>query len=287
MVPYPIISTILFLILTVFTFCQPKESPLQLVWSDEFDYEGSPDPTLWGYDEGNGCPTFCGWGNNELQYYTTNEKNVRVADGKLIIEAHKEDMGESKYTSAKIKSKNDAWKYAYIEVKAKLPKGRGTWPAVWMMPEASIYGGWPKSGEIDIMEHVGYDPGVVHGTVHTAAFNHIINTQVGNQVLVEDFDTVFHKYAINWTEDVIEFYLDGKKFHEFRNNGEGSDAWPFDHPFHLILNMAVGGNWGGAKGIDDSIWPQKMVVDYVRVYEPLLHERQKDYLKENGGTVGQ
>lgn len=266
---FRLVSTILLPILVVFSSCQSKESSMKLVWSDEFDYEGAPNPDLWEYDEGNGCPSFCGWGNNELQYYTNNEKNVRVADGKLIIEAHKENYEESGYTSAKIKSNNSAWQYAYIEIKAKLPSGRGTWPAVWMMPETSIYGGWPKSGEIDIMEHVGYDPGVVHGTVHTEAFNHSIGTQVGKQTMVPDFDTDFHVYAMNWTENQIEFFVDGVKYQEFKNNGDGPAAWPFDHPFYLILNVAVGGNWGGAEGVDDAIWPQRMEVDYVRVYEPL------------------
>lgn len=266
----PILSTMLLLVLVVFSYCRSKEPSMKLVWSDEFDYEGAPNPELWDLDEGNGCPTLCGWGNNELQYYTNNENNVRVKDGKLIIEAHKEDYEESAYTSAKLKSKNDgSWQYAYIEVKAKLPTGRGTWPAIWMLPQKNTYGGWPKSGEIDIMEHVGYDPGVVHGTVHTEAFNHAIGTQVGKQTMVPDFDTDFHVYAMNWTENQIEFFVDGVKYQEFKNNGDGPAAWPFDHPFYLILNVAVGGNWGGAEGVDDAIWPQRMEVDYVRVYEPL------------------
>lgn len=254
---------------------------MELVWGDEFDYEGHPDSSLWSFDQGNGCPDFCGWGNNELQYYTSAAKNVRVEDGKLIIEAHKENVEGSAYTSTKLTTKGKmSWEYGYFEIKAKLPYGRGTWPAIWMMPETSTYGGWPASGEIDIMEHVGYDPGAVHGTVHTTAFNHIKGTQVGEQKRVEDFDSTFHRYGINWTEEVIEFYIDGQKFHEFRNNGKGFEAWPFDHPFYLILNVAVGGGWGGREGVDESIWPQRMEVDYVRVYKPIYAEAQKLNLQQ-------
>lgn len=253
----------------------------RLLWSDEFNYTGSPDTTRWTYDIGNGCPTLCGWGNAELQYYTRDRNNIRVEDGKLIIEAHKQVGRKSQHTSAKIKTlKKASWKYAYVEVRAKLPQGRGTWPAIWMLPDTNVYGGWPASGEIDIMEHVGYDPGIVHGTVHTTDFNHMKGTQVGKQKEVVDFNTTFHNYAVNWTENRIEFYIDGVQYHVFKNNGTGSSAWPFDHPFHLILNIAIGGGWGGAKGIDESIWPQRMEVDYVRVYEPLNTDNEKNALFE-------
>lgn len=268
------------LLLIYFSFLFPSqkagEDPPKLVWSDEFEYEGAPDSTLWDYHLGNGCPELCGWGNNELQFYTNHENNVRVTEGKLVIEAHKEAKEESAYTSTRLMSTGEgSWKYGYIEVRAKLPYGRGTWPAIWMLPDTNKYGEWPASGEIDIMEHVGFDPGVVHGTVHTTDFNHLKGTQVGKQIQVADFDSAFHNYAVNWTEDKIEFYLDGEKYHEFVNNGKGNDAWPFDHPFYLILNIAVGGGWGGQKGIDEKIWPQKFEIDYVRVYEPLLTESQK------------
>lgn len=268
------------LILFLSFFYDPLErnDPPKLIWSDEFDYNGAPDSTLWTYDLGNGCPDLCGWGNQELQYYTKNESNVRVSNGRLVIEAHRERAGESDYTSAKVRSAHEgSWQYGYFEIRAKLPRGRGTWPAIWMLPMESIYGGWPASGEIDIMEHVGFDPGVVHGTVHTTAFNHLKGTQMGKQINVEDFDTAFHTYGINWIADKIEFYVDGKKYHEFVNNGEGEEAWPFDHEFYLILNIAVGGGWGGQQGVDDSIWPQSMEVDYVRVYEPLYIESQKSH----------
>ncbi|MCR9084795.1 MAG: glycoside hydrolase family 16 protein, partial [Cyclobacteriaceae bacterium] len=142
----------------------------KLIWSDEFENPGLPDPAKWTYDVGDH-----GWGNNELQFYTEKDlKNARVEDGYLIIEARSDADKPKGYTSARLLTRGKAtWKYGYIEVRAKLPKGVGTWPAIWMLAEENRHGGWPKNGEIDIMEHVGFDPGVVHGTVHTEAFNHV------------------------------------------------------------------------------------------------------------------
>lgn len=267
----------LFILLAVITGCaegptdneqQTSNSEKVLVWSDEFNYEGEPNPEKWGYDLGDGCPTLCGWGNNEQQTYTKNIENVRVKDGNLIIEAHKMKNDSNKFTSARLLTKNTGdWKYGYIEVRAKLPEGKGTWPAIWMLPTEWEYGNWPKSGEIDIMEHVGYDHGNIHGTVHTEAFNHIKGTQKGDSIIIDSASDEFHTYAINWTPEKIEFLVDGEIYNTFRNNDQGPEAWPFDKPFHLILNIAVGGNWGGKHGIDHSVWPQKMVVDYVRVYK--------------------
>lgn len=256
----------LFFLLSVILLlgCKGSGSDDNLIWAEEFDYEGLPDSDSWTYDVGDH-----GWGNNELQYYTENENsNARVEDGKLIIQTHQDSTYEKGYSSARLLTRGKkAWKYAYIEVSAKLPYGVGTWPAIWMLPEQNTYGGWPKSGEIDIMEHVGYDPGVVHGTVHTEAFNHRKDTQVGKQVQVPDFDEAFHVYAIDWQEDKIDFYLDGEKYHTFENTGGDWEEWPFDQEFHLILNIAVGGDWGGAQGVDPDIWPQQMEVDYIRVYK--------------------
>ena len=239
-----------------------------LVWADEFDVEGAPDSSRWGYDLGDGCPDVCGWGNNELQYYTRRPENVRVEDGKLIIQARQENYKGKKYTSSRLVSRNKGdWKYGYIEVKAKLPQGTGTWPAIWMLPTDWTYGSWPASGEIDIMEHVGYKQGMVYGTVHTKAFNHGIGTQKGDSIAVEGVQDNFHVYAIDWSPEKIDFLVDGKLYNTFHNEGSGSEAWPFDQPFHLLLNLAVGGNWGGAKGVDPTIWPQRLEIDYVRVYE--------------------
>jgi len=257
-------KNIIFLLsLILIISCQSTEKKAALLWSDEFDYEGLPNSEKWVYDVGDH-----GWGNNELQFYTENEPlNARVEQGLLIIEAHQDSSYEKGYSSARLLTRGQAaWKYGYIEVKAKLPEGVGTWPAIWMLPEENKYGGWPKSGEIDIMEHVGYDQGIIHGTVHTEAFNHTKGTQKGKQINVPDCSEAFHVYAVDWLEDKIDFYLDGEKYHTFENTGNGWEEWPFDHPFHLILNIAVGGNWGGSQGIDPNIWPQRMEIDYVRVY---------------------
>lgn len=235
----------------------------ELKWSDEFEVPGLPDNTKWGYDVGGG-----GWGNNELQYYTNARlENARVENGVLIIEAIKELYGGRNYTSARLitKYKGD-WKYGRIEVRAKLPGGTGSWPAIWMLPTDWEYGGWPSSGEIDIMEYVGYDPGVVHGTVHTAAYNHTLGTQKGASYSVPDAETEFHIYSIEWTVNKIDFYIDTKKYFTFYNM-TGWEKWPFDKRFHLLLNIAVGGNWGGVQGVDDDIFPIRMEVDYVRVYQ--------------------
>ena len=238
----------------------------KLVWADEFDKPGLPDPARWNYDVGGN-----GWGNNELEYYTDRrEENARVENGKLIIEVRKEDYKGNKYTSARLLTKGKTvWKYGRIEAMAKLPKGRGTWPAVWMLGEKVATVGWPLGGEIDIMEHVGFDEGVVHGTIHSEAYNHVKGTQKGDQLSVKNVTGDFHLYAIEWTTDRIDFFVDDQKYYSVQKAALGSTEaqWPFDQPFFLILNVAVGGGWGGQKGVDESIWPQRMEVDYVRVYQ--------------------
>lgn len=238
----------------------------ELVWSDEFDYEGLPDEEKWSYDVGGH-----GFGNRELQYYT-DDQNAYVSKGYLTITARKEDYKNMDYTSARMITKNKGdWLYGKIEVKAKLPEGRGTWPAIWMLPTDWKYGNWPDSGEIDIMEHVGYEMGKIHGTVHTEAYNHMIGTQLGKSVIREDAHEAFHVYHIEWLPDKIKFYVDNKLYFVYKPynlvNCPTEAEWPFDQDFHLLLNIAVGGNWGGAKGVDDTIFPQEMLVDYVRVYQ--------------------
>ncbi|MBN8577754.1 MAG: glycoside hydrolase family 16 protein [Cytophagales bacterium] len=239
------------------------------VWADEFNYAGAPDSTRWNYDLGDGCPDVCGWGNNEAQFYTRNSKNVRVENGNLIIEAHKDSAGSKAYTSTRLVSKHKGdWLYGRIEVRARLPKGKGTWPAIWMLSTDWKYGGWPASGEIDIMEHVGYDPGVIHGTIHTEKYNHIKWTQKEGKITIADAMDQFHVYAIDWTKDKIDFFVDDTLYHSVaREPQDDFTGWPFDQKFHLILNLAVGGNWGGKEGIDEAIWPRRMEVDYVRVYQ--------------------
>ncbi len=235
-----------------------------LVWSDEFNSPGLPDENKWSYDVGGG-----GWGNNELQYYTLKrEENARIEDTTLIIEMRKEAFQGSDYTSARMVSKNKGdWLYGRVEVRAKLPSGKGTWPAIWMLPTDWEYGQWPASGEIDIMEHVGYDQGVIHATVHTADLNHTKGTQVGKSITVDDCSDQFHVYSIEWSADRIDAFVDGIKYFTFNNRNEGFETWPFDKRFHLLLNVAFGGDWGGAQGIDNSIVSARFYIDYVRVYQ--------------------
>lgn len=232
-------------------------------WSDEFDESGALNPARWGYDIGGS-----GWGNNELQYYTEGNANAKVNNGILTIEARNQTIDNRNFTSARVvtKGKGD-FLYGRIEVRAKLPGGKGTWPAIWMLPTDNTYGTWPASGEIDIMEHVGYDPGRVHCTVHTTDFNHNKGTQRGANMIVADAMTAFHDYRVDWTPYAIRGYIDGEKYFEFTNLNQGPSSWPFDQKFHLLLNIAVGGNWGGAQGVENSAFPVKMEVDYVRVYK--------------------
>lgn len=249
----------------------PPRMEYVLVWADEFDGQGLPDSTRWSFEVGDGCPDLCGWGNNEQQYYTAAQTgNARQEDGRLIIEAHQGAHGSREYTSARLvtKGKGD-WRYGRVEVRAKLPSGRGTWPAIWMLPTDWAYGGWPASGEIDIMEHVGHVPDTIYGTVHTEAFNHLRGTQRGNQVAVPDSESEFYVYAIEWSEEKIDFFIENWRYHRFEKTGSGHEVWPFNKRFYLLLNLAVGGNWGGAQGIDSDIWPQRMEVDYVRVYQEM------------------
>jgi len=235
----------------------------KLVWSDEFNYKGLPDSTKWSYDVGGS-----GWGNNELQYYTFKQKgNARVENGHLIIEAKKENIEKNAYSSARLvtKGKGD-WTYGHIDVKARLPKGVGTWPAIWMLGSTTPLK-WPDDGEIDIMEHVGYNHGVIHGTTHSLKYFHGIGTQKSATTSIPDCSEVFHVYSMDWDAESITMLIDNKPYFNFKNEHTGNDAWPFNKPFHLLLNIAIGGNWGGQKGVDDSIFPQKMEIDYVRVYQ--------------------
>ncbi|UKT63568.1 glycerophosphodiester phosphodiesterase family protein [Pedobacter mucosus] len=249
------------------TFEELKKAPVaigwKLKWADEFDDAGLPLNKNWSYDVGGK-----GWGNNELQYYTAADSaNANVKKGNLNITIVKEDKENNHYTSARIISKNKFdFKYGRVEVRAMLPAGRGLWPAIWALPTVPKYGGWPKSGEIDIMEHVGYEPDSVYGTVHTEKFNHIIHTQVGKGVKINPYKA-YHIYAIEWYEDRMDFFVDDEKYLSFKNTGKGSPEWPFDQNFHLILNVAVGGGWGGKMGVDETIFPATMKVDYVRVYQ--------------------
>lgn len=238
----------------------------QLVWSDEFDNTGLPDPGKWSFDTiGNAL----GWGNNELQYYTFEKiENAKVENGVLTITALLEEINSKKYTSARLTTRGKGdWLYGRFEIKAKLPTGNGMWSAIWMLPSEWEYGGWPDSGEIDIMENVGFDPDTIVATAHTKSYNHKIGTQKTARIFVPTCSDEFHVYSLEWEPEEYRVYVDNSHCFTFENEHTGPDKWPFDKRFHLLLNIAVGGDWGGQKGIHDSIFPQKMVIDYVRVYQ--------------------
>jgi beta-glucanase (GH16 family) len=253
----------------------------KLVWSDEFEKPGLPDPAKWAYEEG-----FVR--NNEAQYYTrARQENARVADGMLIIEARKERFKNptydpaaqgkgagrrnrefADYTSASLTTRGKAsWTYGRIEVRAKLPPGRGTWPAIWTLGTNISRVGWPSCGEVDIMEFVGFEPGVIHANIHTGKYNHVKKTGKGSQVTIADASAAFHVYALEWDSTHMDFSVDGSKYFTYTNEASGVDAWPYDQDQYLILNLAIGGAWGGAKGIDDARFPQRYYIDYVRVYQ--------------------
>ncbi|MFV0469872.1 MAG: family 16 glycosylhydrolase [Dysgonomonas sp.] len=259
------------LLLSVAGFAQSPAN-YELIWQDEFNTPRNPDGTLplpdnkWYFETGGN-----GWGNNEAEYYVDrvyqNDTVAKIQDGKLIITAHKlatPYQGKS-YVSARMNT-YESWKYGYFEMKAKLPGGRGTWAAFWMMPKNFI--SWPLDGEIDILEYVGYRPKVVQSTIHTQAYNHTIQTDKSGTQTVETAETDFHTYGLEWTEDKIVGYADGVPYFTFENDKKGDkNTWPFNEPFYLKLNLAIGGDWGGAQGIDTSIFPSRYEIDYVRVYQ--------------------
>lgn len=233
---------------------------MALVWSDEFDVDGAPDPEKWDYSIGGN-----GWGNAELQNYTNKRENSIVRKGKVEIRAVNNG---GLWTSARLKTQYLAgWKYGYIEVRAKLPEGVGTWPAIWMLPVGDIYGGWPRSGEIDIVEHVGFDQDKIHTTVHTSAYNHKINTQRGANAVVKGVSASFHVYGLEWNSEYLQWYVDGEPFFRFDNEHKTIAEWPFDIPYYLIMNVAIGGSWGAQQGIDKKMKEAVMTIDYVRVYQ--------------------
>ena len=240
----------------------------KLVWSDEFNYNGLPDSIKWTFEEGGH-----GWGNNEKQYYLGNSiENSVVKNGVLRIIALKKEHKNLKYTSAKLTTYGKlSVQYGKIDVMAKLPRGKGNWPAIWMLPESiqKKSESWPLCGEIDIMEHVGKNPNSMHTSLHSALYNHIKGTQITHFEKLQDVFDTFHKYGIEWSKESIKFFVDDKLFFESYKGQENrvatNEGWPFDKPYYLILNLAIGGNWGGE--VDDSIFPNEMQIDYVRIYQ--------------------
>lgn len=230
----------------------------QLVWNDEFNSGTAPNSSAWWYETGNG-----GWGNHEKQNYVTGNNHpdiCYVKDGFLYICMQK--VG-SEVQSIRMNT-SQSWQYGWFEARLRLPKGRGTWPAFWMMPKN--FTSWPADGEIDIMEHVGYDPGRVYTTIHCSAYNGAAGTQKGGSSMVATAQSDFHVYAVEWTPQYIRGLVDGREHYRYSETGSRS-TWPFDAPFYLKLNLAWGGDWGGAQGIDESALPATYQIDYVRVYQ--------------------
>lgn len=231
--------------------------PIVMVWSDEFDTPGSPDPSKWGYDIGTGSG---GWGNNELEYYTNRTDNATISSGTLKIIAKKEAFSGSAYTSARILTKDKfSVKYGKIEARIKIPPGVGTWPAFWMLGNNIGTVGWPACGEIDIMEHVGVNLNRIYGTLHHPG--HSGANGDGNSVILPTATTEFHKYTLEWNTSTIKIMIDDTPFYTFTN----LSYLPFNQNFFIILNVAIGGNFGGA--VDPAFTSATMEVDYVRVYQ--------------------
>jgi beta-glucanase (GH16 family) len=255
--------------------CDPKRPPARpgwtLLWSDEFSGPdgSSPDSKKWAHDLGGK-----GWGNHELESYTNRKENAHVEKGNLVITAQKEtytgaDGVTREYTSARLKTQNlFTQTYGRFEARIKIPEGQGIWPAFWMLGQDIPSAGWPKCGEIDIMENIGKEPGTIHGSLHgpsTAAPTRDL-TAIFTLPTGQNFATDFHLYAVEWSPDTVRFYVDSNLYATFRQSDWAAGGkWVFDHPFFIILNLAVGGDWPGPPDASTK-FPQSMLVDYVRVY---------------------
>jgi beta-glucanase (GH16 family) len=238
-----------------------------LVWSNEFDSTALRS-NEWTFESGDGCPQLCGWGNNELEFYTNSADNLFFREGKMIIRARKESYGGRSYTSARIKTQGKkTFKFGRIDIRAVMPAGKGLWPAFWLMPENNVYGYWPSSGEIDMMEFLGHEPSRVYGTVHYGPGPG--STSISkNMVLANDdrFDKKFHVFSVIWEQDKIQWLVDDVVYSTINKADLGSANYPFNEDFYLIINLAVGGNWPGSPD-SATVFPQHLIVDYVRVYQ--------------------
>jgi beta-glucanase (GH16 family) len=254
----------------------------EMVWNDEFNYEGRPDPDKWSYNIWPARKV-----NSEDQAYTDKLKNVQVKDGNLVITAYKETLDDAEYTSGRIHSQGKGdFLYGRVDVRAKLPAGQGTWSAIWMLPStpfkysttckenedwqgSATCDAWPNSGEIDIMEHVGYDMQTIHGTVHNKAYYWQNWEQRKGSIEGQNVEQAFHVYSVEWTPENITVFFNNTPYFFYTNESTGWRAWPYDHPYHVILNLAIGGMWGKSGGpIDNSIFPVSMEIDYVRIFKP-------------------
>ncbi|WP_106831572.1 glycoside hydrolase family 16 protein [Parabacteroides pacaensis] len=238
----------------------------QLVWCDEFNapQPALPDSTSWRFETGGH-----GWGNNELQYYVAGihgkDTLALVSDGTLKIKALKKQQGKNPYVSIRMNTRK-SWLYGYFEARAKVTGKRGSWAAFWMLPEK--FKNWPLDGEIDIMEYVGYRPDVTQASVHTQKYNHVAHTEKTATREIQNAETEFHTYGVEWTPEKITGYVDGEPYFTFENDQQGNkETWPFNVPFYLKLNLAIGGNWGASQGIDETLCPALYEIDYVRVYQ--------------------
>ncbi len=237
-----------------------------LAWADEFNGT-SLGLTDWSFENGDGCPAICGWGNNELEYYTSRPENLFFQDGKMIIEARKENYSGKNYTSSKILTRGKKiFKYGRFDIRAKLPKGKGIWPAFWLLPQSNVFGGWPRSGEIDLMEMIGHEANRSHGTLHFGPGPG--STQLGRNYTLPSgiFNDEFHVFSLEWKQNQIKWFIDGNLFSTYTSADFGANNYPFNEDFFLIVNLAVGGNWPGSP---DALtyFPQWLIVDYIRVYQ--------------------
>jgi len=234
----------------------------ELVWAEEFDRPGPPDARTWTHEEGY-------LRNQEAQFYTRDRKeNARVENGKLVIEARRDHWQDKPITSASLTTQGKrSFLYGRIAVRAKIPTGLGTWPAIWTLGENIQEAGWPACGEIDILENVGFDPKKIHANIHCAAYNHKKKTGKGNRIESESPWADFHEYAVEWYEDRLEFFFDDTRYFVYKKESDDPAVWPFAQPHYLILNLAIGGTWGGMKGVDESLFPHRFEIDYVRYYQ--------------------
>ena len=264
-------SVILMVLFVIISSCGDETQEVttinNLVLAEEFDEDGAPNSAVWGYDIGRG-PNGDGWGNQELQYYTDRSENVEVRNGHLLITAREEDFEGADYTSARLLSKGRFEQaYGRFEARMRLPYGQGIWPAFWMLGADIDTNPWPRAGEIDIMEYRGQNPDIVIGSVHGPGYSGGEPVSWFYQLEGDRFDTGFHIFGVEWSPDYVNFYVDDILYNQITPDDipEGTD-WVFDKPFFMLINLAVGGQFLGPPN-EETVFPQTLVIDYVRVYQ--------------------